>query len=265
MPRKLRPRHPTTGRAFRPELGRFGNLPRELRDQIYSYVYGGWLIISTAISNVYPSATWHPYRMGSVVSIRSEFANDDDDSTRPRPKAIVDSLLVSRRFSEEVAHTLLATNQFIFQGPDVLKLFLDSIAEGHRHRITKVHLKCDSLPEFCYRVVWWKSARQALERLHGIKYLTVSSTMEERPAYHVPDGVRDRTVQIRESKLFPKLQLATLECYCGKNESEVLRMDGYLGQMQRFLAGDLKLLVGCSTLRTDSVMLKLILIFLTAK
>lgn len=242
MPRHLRPRHPTTGRAFRPELGRFGNFPRELRDQIYSDLYGGWRITIIAASNPDSIPTPYPYRDGSVEDIRSTFVNDDGSSTRPRPKAIVGSLLVSRRFSEEVANTLLSTNRFIFEGPGALTTFLDSIAEGHRHRITKVHLDCDHLEPYDWIRYRWDRIMRALERLHGIKYLTVSLTMEKHPIYHESDDVRDRVVEVGESKLFPKLELAIIECYCQEDEFQLI--DVRLERLQRFLMGDLKLWVG---------------------
>jgi hypothetical protein len=239
MARQLRPRHPTTGLAFRPELGRFGVLPRELRDQIYSYLYGGWRIYSIATSGGDPDMITNPAMPTSFTGITSTFVNDDDDSSRPGADAIMDSLLVSRRFFEEVAHILYSTNRFSFKRPGVLKMFLDQIAEGHRHSITKLHLDCDKLTFFGSRRYWWEWTMQAVVRLHGIKYLTISSTMEDYPTYHEPDEVRDRVLEVRESKLFPKLELATIQWYCGKDERVVL--ETYLEELQRFFAGEIKL------------------------
>lgn len=190
MPPQLRPRHPnpTTDRAFRPDLGRLSVLPRELRDQIYSYLYGGWSILSRATSGANTQMITHPEPGPLSITITPVFINDDLESTRPRPKAIVDSLLVSRRYSEEVAHILYSTNWFIFERPGVLESFLDQIAEGHRHSITKVQLDGDHLgfrqPRHygCVRVM------QALVRLRGIKNLRLLSIMETYRTSDACDG-----------------------------------------------------------------------------
>lgn len=149
--------------------------------------------------------------------------------------AIVDSLLVSRRFSEEVAHTLYSTTQFIFKGPDPLQLFLDQIAEGHRHNITKVYLIYRRFLDFgANRSIWEKQ----LLRLQGIKYLTIPSTVVGPTFYDGLDHVGDRVVEIRDSKLFPKLELATIRwCYPGDFYHEIMEI--YLEEMQRFFARDL--------------------------
>jgi len=239
MPRQLRLRHPTTGRAFRPELGRFGVLPRELRDQIYSYLYGGWRIHSRLSDGSDPYMITNPYRISSSTGIRSTFVNDDGDSTRPYPNAIVDSLLVSRRFSEEVAHILYATNCFHFRGPGLLELFLDQIAEGYRQQITKVYLKCGRLSCLGTSRAWWRDTMQALVRLPGIKYLTISSIVVAYRPYEELGGVSDRVVEVRESKLFHKLEHAKIQCcYDGVEDLQVMEL--YLEGMQRFLVGDPK-------------------------
>lgn len=239
MPRQLRPRHPTTGQAFRPELGRFGSLPRELRDQIYSYLYGGWSVHSRLSDGGYPYLMTNSYRESISNGMPLTFINDDTDYTRPWPNPVVDSLLVSRRFSEEVAHILYSTNCFRFRGPGLLALFLDQIAEEHRQQITKVYLECGKISDFATSRPWWQCTMQTLVQLPGIKYLKITSMAQPWPPYDEYCDVCDRVVEVRKSKVFPKLEQAVISgCYCGVEDHRVLEL--YLEGMQRFLVGDLK-------------------------
>lgn len=239
MPRQLRPRHPTTGRAFRPELGRFGVLPPELRDQIYCYLYGGWSIdiCRVATDGDHPHRTTHSIRRPMPTRITSTFVNDHGDSARPRPEAIVDSLLVSRRFSEEVVYILYTANCFCFIGPGFLEMFQNRIGGGCRDNITKVKLDCGRLSPLGTSRVWWQNTMQALVRLPAIKYLTISLIV--RPPPQKNGGTCGRFAQVRESKRFRKLQLAQLQCwYYGEEHRE--GMEVYLEGMQKFLMGDLE-------------------------
>jgi len=238
MPRQLRPRHPTTGLAFRPELGRFGVLPRELRDQIYSYLYGGWHIdIKHVVSDDGDQYEMFP------IDVRSKFVNDGCGSIRTYPNDIVDSLLVSRRFSEEVAHTLYSTNCFEFNMPESLQLFVDQIPARHRECITKVSLSRVELRFFDNWRLYWRDRLRALLSLHGIKYLTIFSILGASGGLHRSHVVGERSVEMRESKLFPKLEHANVRCcYYIKQFRTVAEI--HLEEVQKFLAGDSERPVG---------------------
>lgn len=162
-----------------------------------------------------------------------------------RYSALLDLLLVSRQFSDEVTLTVYSKRQFRFYGPGDL-WHVDRLGEKQQHLITDVLLYLTFSP--CRPTSWTDYIKPAksLLQLKGVKTITVRICRGSMARANRPFGGYVRfSEELSVSKSPPALESATISFISSSRDfDDSLKYidkygDWYLGKVRDLILGDL--------------------------
>jgi len=175
----------------------------------------------------------------------SPFMDKRSPRVQAHNSALLNLLLVSRQFSDEVAIILFSKPQFWFNCPEDL-WHVDRLGQKQQHLITSVLLYLEFSPN---RTTSWtdyiKPAKSLLQ-LQGLKTIIVIISEGNRINSIFPRGEAARfSEKLSQSKALPALESATISVVSYSRELDHILeyagkdADWYLGKVRDLILGDL--------------------------